>query len=168
MRKSKSTSLIALAAFGAATAGAAWFGARYSRDRNRSSWYRDLDKPSFTPPDEAFSAVWTALYAMIALSGWRIWCAAPSRERNRALGLWIAQLAANARWSKLFFGQRRPLAALGEDVALERIVLSYIASARKVDRLAAGMFIPYAAWVAFASVLNAEIARRNPGCESTS
>ena len=162
MSKGKSRSLIALAAFGAATAGAAWFGARYSRDGSRSSWYRHLDKPNYTPPDEVFPAVWTALYAMIALSGWRVWCAAPSRERNRALGLWIAQLAANARWSKLFFGQRRPLAALGEDMALERIVLSYITTARKVDRLAAGMFIPYAAWVAFAGVLNAEIARRNP------
>jgi translocator protein len=162
MSKSKSSTLIALAAFGAATAGAAWFGARYSRDRNRSSWYRKLDKPGFTPSDETFPVVWTALYAMIALSGWRIWCATPSRDRNRALGLWIAQLAANARWSKLFFGQQRPLAALGEDVALERIVLSYISAARKVDGLAAGMFIPYAAWVAFAGVLNAEIARRNP------
>jgi translocator protein len=162
MSKGKSGSLIALAAFGAATAGAVWFGARYSRDGNRSSWYRKLDRPRFTRPGETFPAVWTALYVMIALSGWRVWCAAPSRERARALGLWIAQLAANARWSKLFFGQRRPLAALGEDVALERIVLSYVLAARKVDGLAAGMFIPYAAWVAFAGVLNAEIARRNP------
>lgn len=162
MSKRKSASLLALTAFGAATAGVAWFGARYSRNARRDSWYRALDKPSFTPPDEAFPVVWAALYAMIALSGWRVWCAAPSRERNRALGLWIAQLAANAHWSKSFFGERRLLAALGEDVALERIVLSYIGAARKVDRLAAGMFIPYAAWVAFAGVLNAEIARRNP------
>lgn len=162
MSRSKSNSLIALAVFGAATAGAAWLGARYTRRAKHDSWYHDLDKPSFTPAEEAFPVVWTALYAMIALSGWRIWCAAPSRERNRALGLWIAQLAANARWSKLFFGQQRPLAALGDAVALERIVLSYISAARKVDRAAAGMFVPYAAWVAFAGVLNAEIARRNP------
>jgi translocator protein len=157
---------MALAAFGAATAGAAWFGARYRRSARRDAWYRELEKPSFTPTDATFRMVWTGLYAMIALSGWRVWCAAPSRERNRALGLWIAQLAANAHWSKSFFGERRLLAAVGDDVALERIVLSYIAAAGKVDRLAAGMFVPYAAWVAFASVLTAEIARRNPDCES--
>lgn len=162
MSKSKSNSLIALAAFGTATAGAAWLGSRYSRKAQQDSWYHKLDKPSFTPPDQVFPVVWTALYAMIAWSGWRIWCAAPSSERNRALGLWIAQLAANARWSKLFFGQRRPTAALGDVVALERIVFSYISAARKVDKTAAGMFVPYAAWVAFAGVLNAEIARRNP------
>jgi translocator protein len=157
-----SKSLLALGAFGAATAGAAWFGAHYSRNAQRNPWYRKLDKPSFTPPDAAFPVVWTALYAMIALSGWRVWCAAPSRERNRALGLWIAQLSANAHWSKLFFGQQRTFAALGDVVALERIILSYISASRKVDRAAAGLFIPYAAWVAFAGVLNAEIARRNP------
>jgi translocator protein len=156
-----SKSLLALGAFGLATAGAAWYGARCSRNASRDSWYRNLDKPDFTPPDKAFPLVWTALYAMIAWSGWRIWCATPSPERNRALGLWIAQLAANARWSKSFFGQRRPLAALGGAVALERIVLSYISAARKVDRAAAGAFVPYAAWVAYAGVLNAEIARRN-------
>jgi len=166
MSKSKSTSLIALAAFGAATAGVAWYGARHRRSASRDLWYRELDKPSFTPPDKAFPVVWTGLYAMIALSGWRVWCAAPSRDRNRALGLWIAQLAANAHWSKLFFEQRHPLKALGDVVALERIVLSYIAAARKVDQAAAGLFIPYAAWVAFAGVLNAEIARRNPNRES--
>jgi len=161
-----SRSLLALGAFGVATAGAAWVGARYSRKAEQDSWYGELDKPSCTPPDAAFPVVWTTLYAMIAWSGWRIWCSTPSRERNRALGLWIAQLAANARWSKLFFGQQRPLAALGDLVALERMILSYISAARKVDRVAAGVFVPYAAWVAFAGVLNAEIARRNPASES--
>jgi len=35
-------------------------------------------------------------------------------------------------------------------------------AARKVDHAAANAFIPYAAWVAFTAVLNAEIARLNP------
>ena len=161
MTKEKSR-LLALAAFSAATAGAAWYGAHYSRKGNRGSWYRRLDKPSFTPPDAVFPVVWTALYAMIAWSGWRIWSAAPSRDRNAALRLWVSQLAANAQWSKLFFGERRPRLALGDIVALEGTITSYISAARKVDRAAANAFIPYAAWVAYATVLNAEIVRRNP------
>jgi translocator protein len=155
-----SRSLLALVAFGAATAGAAWYGARYNG--NRDAWYQELDKPSFTPPDAVFPVVWTALYAMIAWSGWRIWSAAPSRERNKALRLWISQLAANARWSKLFFGKHRPRLALADILALDGTITSYIAAARKVDRAAANAFIPYGAWVAFATVLNAEIVRLNP------
>ena len=40
--------------------------------------------------------------------------------------------------------------------------MSYISAARKVDRAAADAFIPYAAWFAFATILNVEIARLNP------
>jgi len=162
MSSARSRSLLALAGFGLATAGAAWYGARYSRNGNRDTWYRELEKPGFTPPDKVFPVVWTTLYALIAWSGWRVWSAAPSRHRDAALRLWISQLAANAKWSKLFFGQHRPIAALADIVALESILLSYLKTARKVDPAAANAFIPYAAWVVFAGVLNAEIARRNP------
>jgi len=47
--------------------------------------------------------------------------------------------------------------------ALESMIVRYIATARKVDTTAALCFVPYAAWVGFATVLNADIARRNPG-----
>ncbi len=160
MTKEKSRSLLALAGFGLVTAGAAWYGSRYSKG-NRDPWYRQLDKPDFTPPDKVFPIVWTSLYALIAWSGWRVWSAAPSRHRSAALRLWISQLAANAKWSKLFFGQHRPIAAFADAVALEGIIFSYMNSARKVDGAAATAFVPYAAWIAFATVLNAEIARRN-------
>jgi len=162
MPRARSSSYLALAGFGLATAGAAWYGSRYSRNGNRDSWYRSLDKPSFTPPDAVFPVVWTTLYALMAWSGWRVWSAAPSRQRDAALRLWISQLAANARWSRLFFGKHSPRLALADVLALESMVISYIAAARKVDRAAGNAFIPYGAWVAFATVLNAEIVRRNP------
>jgi len=161
MPNARTGSLLALAGFGLATAGAAWYGARYSRG-NRDGWYRDLRKPSFTPPDKVFPVAWTTLYALIAYSGWRVWSAAPSRQRDAALRLWISQLAANAQWSKLFFVQRRPTLALVDVFALEGSIIAYIAAAHKVDRAAAYAFVPYAAWVAFATVLNAEILRLNP------
>ena len=165
MRKAPSRSLLALAGFGLLTAGAAWYGSRRSRNANRESSYRDLEIPGFTPPNAVFPAVWTMLYAMIAWSGWRVWSAAPSRKRDAALRLWISQLAANAKWSKLFFGQHRPRLALADILALEGAIISYITAAHKVDRAAANAFIPYAAWVAFAAVLNAEIIRKNPNLD---
>lgn len=155
-------SLLALAGFSLATAGAAWYGSRYSRNGSRQAWYRNLEKPSFTPPREIIPVVWTSLYCLMAWSGWRIWSAAPSRHRTAALRLWMSQLAANARWSKLFFGEHRPTLALADSIALEGMIFSYMTAARKVDSAAANAFIPYAAWVAYATVLNSEIARLNP------
>jgi translocator protein len=162
MSNGNSRSLLALAGFGLATAGAAWYGTRHSRQEGRAIWYRGLDKPSFTPPQNVYPVVGTTVYAMIAWSGWRIWSAAPSRERNHALRLWISQLATQAKWSKLFFGEPSAGLAVADAVALEGMIFAYIKAARKVDRGAANAFIPYAAWVAFAAVLNSEVARLNP------
>jgi benzodiazapine receptor len=155
-------SLLALAGFGAATAVAAWYGARHSPKR-RDDWYDRLNKPRLTPPKAVFPVVWTSLYGLMAWSGWRIWKAQSSPERTRALRLWAAQLATNAKWSKLFFGQHRPDLALVDSAALEWEIAKYIGVARQVDPAAAAAFIPYLAWVGFAAMLNAEIVRRNPG-----
>ncbi len=157
-----SRSLLGLVGFSAAVAIAAWYGSRKSRSGNSHQWYRKLDKPSFTPPDQVFPIVWTGIYGLIAWSGWRVWSAPPSSARSRALRLWATQLASNARWTKLFFEKHRPDLSLRDSIGLEAAILGYIVQAGKVDAAAALAFVPYAAWVGFATVLNAEIARRNP------
>jgi tryptophan-rich sensory protein len=91
-----------------------------------------------------------------------VWRGAPGPARTRALALWGTQLALNAGWSAVFFGARRPRAALVEIGALLASIAGYAAAARKVDRPAAWLVAPYAAWTAFAAVLNAGIVRRNP------
>lgn len=124
-------------------------------------WYRKLKKPPFQPPGKVFGPVWTALYAMSALSGSRIYRAEPSDARTRALRLWGVQLVANGLWSRLFFGQKRTKLALVDIAALLATNIAYTRVARRVDRKAARLFVPYIAWVGFAAVLNEEIVRRN-------
>lgn len=165
----KSGSLLSLAVFGGAVLAAGLYGARHSpKDPGTKLWYSRLRKPSYTPPDYVFPIVWTILYGMIAVSGWRVWSSQPSHARRKALRLWAEQLIANAEWTKLFFGQHRPKLALADVVAMEGIILEYISAARKVDGLAALLFVPYMGWVAFATLLNADIALLNPGAESKS
>lgn len=163
----KSNAVLGLIGFGAAVVAAGWYGARYSpRDLRTRIWYKRLDKAPFNPPNYVFPIVWTSLYSLIAISGWRVWREEASPERSRALRLWVSQLMTNAEWTKLFFGQHRPKWALVDVLSLESMILSYIEASRSVDKTAAACFIPYAAWVAFAAVLNAEIVRRNPDAEA--
>jgi benzodiazapine receptor len=143
-----------------ATAAVAIVGAR-STVRGRGLWYRRLAKPRFNPPDRVFGPVWTALYALMSYSAYRIWRKRSSPERTRALTLWGAQLGLNGLWSPLFFGSHRPRAALADLVGLAAAIGAYIAAAAKVDRVAALLMAPYAAWVSFAGVLNEEIVRLN-------
>ena len=125
-------------------------------------WYRLLRKSSLNPPAAAFGPVWTALYASSALSAARVYRADSSPARTRALALWATQQAFNAAWSPLFFGQRKPRAALVDLGLLWSTLGSYLLQARKVDRTAAALVLPYLAWVSFAGLLNEEVVRKNP------
>jgi translocator protein len=159
--KNGAKSIGALALLASAPAAAAGLGAWVSR-RGGLGWYHTLKKPRFNPPDRLFGPVWTALYGLMTLSAFRVWRRPPSQDRTRALSWWVAQLAFNALWSPIFFGLRRPRAALVDIAALLPAIGAYIVAARRVDRAAAWLVAPYAAWVAFATVINEEIVRRNP------
>jgi benzodiazapine receptor len=125
------------------------------------SWYAALAKPPFNPPDWVFGPVWTTLYAMIAVAGWRVWRRRSERGAGSALIAWGVQLALNLAWSFIFFGARLIGAALADIVVLlAAIVLTAILSWR-VDRLAGVLLMPYIAWVSFATVLNASLWKLN-------
>ena len=117
-------------------------------------WYAGLAKPAFNPPNWVFAPAWSLLYICIALAGWHIWRADKSAPLKP---LWIGQLILNFLWSPVFFGLRLPGPALVVILALLATILVFIARAWNRDRIAAWLFIPYAAWVAFASLLNAAI-----------
>lgn len=148
--------------FGAVvTATAVAGGATGPRGGQTGRWFRSLEKPSFQPPDAVFGPVWTALYPTIAIAGWRIWDAPPSPERDRALRWWTAQMAANAAWTPVFFGLRRPPAALAVLAAQLTSTAALVRSSARVDAPTAALLGPYLGWSAFAFALNEEIVRRN-------
>ena len=150
---------LGLLAFLGVTGAVATLGARTARP---GLWYRALRKPPFTPPDGVFPLVWTALYGLIAVSGWRVWRRRGRLGRGWALGLWGTQLALNGAWSWLFFGRRRARASLADIGLMLAAIGSYAGAARRIDRPAAWMMAPYLGWTAFAGALNEEIVRRNP------
>lgn len=117
-------------------------------------WYQALEKPAFNPPDWLFAPVWTALYVMIAVAGWRIWV---RRDTHGAMSVWWLQLGLNFLWSPVFFTLRSPGAALLVISLLLMSILVFLRLTWERDRIAALLFMPYAAWVAFAAVLNASI-----------
>jgi tryptophan-rich sensory protein len=127
-----------------------------------STWYAALEKPPFNPPDRVFGPVWTALYVLMAVSAWRVWRLREAPAARLALGLWALQLALNLCWSIVFFGARLPGAALAEIAALFAAIVATAALSWRLDRVAGALLVPYAAWVAFAALLNAAIWRLNP------
>ena len=124
-------------------------------------WYASLAKPSWNPPNWIFGPVWTVLYAMIGVAGWRLWTRRAASAGMRALQAFAAQLALNFAWTPAFFGLQRPGLALAVIVALLGAIAATIALSWRTDRVAAVLLMPYMAWVSFATALNAAIWRLN-------
>jgi translocator protein len=124
------------------------------------SWYRNLNRPSWTPPDWAFPVVWTILYVMIAIAGWLVWKA---QGVGPALVVWGINLAVNAAWSWIMFGLRQIGLALADVVLLWLLTVGFIFLAAPVDSWASWLFVPYLVWVSIASALNFEVWRLNRG-----
>lgn len=117
-------------------------------------WYAALAKPSFNPPNWIFGPVWTVLYILIGIVGWRVWTkSADQRLRVR----WVFQMALNFAWSPVFFGLQNISAGLVVITLLLAVILAFAMRAVQRERISAMMFVPYIAWVSFATVLNASI-----------
>jgi benzodiazapine receptor len=121
------------------------------------TWYAGLRKPPWTPPRIAFPIVWPILYFLMAISVWRFWEAPPSSLRTDVLLLFAAQLTLNAVWSPVFFGAKNIAAGLAIIVLLALCLTATIIVGFQVDHVAALLLLPYIAWTAFATALNARI-----------
>ncbi len=122
-----------------------------------NDWYQSLEKPGFTPPDWLFPPVWTTLYALMAIAGWRVWRESGFFEARWALLAFATQLGLNFGWSLLFFGINLIGAALMEIVVLLCAIVVTTFLFAKRDRLAGVLLMPYVLWVGYALVLNASI-----------
>ena len=124
-------------------------------------FYAQLSKPSWAPPAGVFGPVWTVLYALMGVAAWLVW-RSPGPKRL-TLGLFAAQLAANALWSWLFFAWHLGALAAVEVVILLALIVATIGAFWRTSRTAALLLLPYLFWVAFASLLTWTVWRSNPG-----
>ena len=122
------------------------------------SWYAALRKPSFNPPNWVFAPTWTVLYIMIAVAGWRTYL---QDTKCHAMQFWYAQMLLNFAWPPIVFALHSLTLGLAIIVVLLLTIVTFIVIQWRINRQAALLFIPYAAWVGFASVLNYELVRLN-------
>lgn len=142
------------ASFGAAALGSS------ATVRGLREWYPSLRKPRWNPPNAVFGPVWTVLYLAMAVAAWLAW--RTGAGVTLALSLFAAQLALNVAWSVVFFGLRQVRAGFVVIVCLWLAIAVTLVVFASIDPVAGALFVPYLAWVTFASFLNGAIARLNP------
>ncbi|PRY21248.1 TspO/MBR related protein [Aliiruegeria haliotis] len=127
-------------------------------------WYRNLRKPSWTPPSWLFSVMWTAIYLLMSWAAARV---AIAEDGGLALALWALQITLNTLWTPVFFGLHRMRAGLWIILFLLATVAATTIAFLQIDLLSGILMIPYLIWVSVAACLNYAILRLNPD-ETTS
>jgi len=119
-----------------------------------SDWYRQLNKPSWTPPDWVFPVMWTTLYILMGVSSWLVWKQGGFSQQSYPLGAYCFQLALNFMWTPIFFGMKRPDFAFVEIVILWLAIAVTIYLFWPVNAIASMLLLPYILWVTVATALN--------------
>ncbi|MBR2864960.1 MAG: tryptophan-rich sensory protein [Elusimicrobiaceae bacterium] len=122
--------------------------------RSNMAWYHSLNQPVFAPPDWVFTAVWMILYILLGIVGYLIVRDGITRQSRPTLVLFVGQLALNACWTPIFFGQQE----IG--LALVWLSMMIFVTAWLMKRLwapqhqAFWLMVPYGLWLCFAWCLN--------------
>ncbi|MDO9496806.1 MAG: TspO/MBR family protein [Nocardioides sp.] len=158
------TGLRNLTATGAAALASAGLGAAATTPD--ADWYRDLQKPPWSPPSIVFPLVWTPLYTDIAVTSAAALTRLEQEGRHdevaalrRALAI---NLVLNTGWSVLFWQARRPWLAAAWSGLLAAHSAALVGRVAKVDSSLGAALAPYPLWCGFATALNTSIARRGP------
>jgi len=125
------------------------------------TWYATLAKPSWNPPNWIFAPVWSALYFCMAVAAWLVWRQGGFPSAKVPLTLFAVQLALNVLWSCIFFGLEKSGLAFGEVLLLWTAIAATMVLFWQRSMIAGLLFVPYVAWVSFASFLNFTIWRLN-------
>ena len=146
----------------------AYFPSKSMGDSTDSAWYACI-RPSVTPPNIVFPIVWTTLYVLIAIALAEtlrhIW-----RSHTGVLWLLLAayalNLALNASWTYVYFGQRNVMLAFIILLMLWGTTLFLVvATFNELPYKWVGfILLPYLLWITFASVLNGMSVSKAESC----
>lgn len=117
------------------------------------TWYKFLNKPSFSPPNWLFGPAWLTLYLLMGIALYLNWIKKTKQAKSN-VRLFFIHLFFNLIWTPIFFGAKNLFLALIVIVVIWIFIVTMIFKFWKVSKTASFLLIPYLLWVSFASILN--------------
>lgn len=123
-------------------------------------WYHNLIKSDFNPPSITFSIVWSLLYVLLAVTGWRLWKNQKTNFSQESKNIWylfVAQMIMNWLWTPIFFQFHWIGISLVWLIVLICLNLLIVYRLIKIDAFHGVCYLLYILWLFFATYLNAVI-----------
>lgn len=122
-------------------------------------WYDTLVKSPLNPPRIAFPIVWTTLYIMLAVAGYRLWLKRNDDTKGKKhLAFFAAYMVVNWAWSFIFFAGHMIDFGFAwiilSDIILALLIFFLWQNKQKVDIV---FLMPTFLWGVFAAYLNGYI-----------
>jgi len=131
----------------------AGLGSLLTSGNTNTTWYQQI-KPSITPPNWVFPIAWNILFILIAVALYFSLIKLKSRTKKFVIGIYATNFILNVLWSLLFFKLHLVGWAFLEIIIMWISILILIEGNWKGSRISSYLLMPYALWVAFASILN--------------
>lgn len=142
-------------------AGAVVFGVQRLVPTFDVSWYKALQKPTWTPPNWVFPAVWIPLKVLQSVAAWLVWKSGSGNELVLPMAIFGAHLFLGNWWNVVFFGRRQLKESLTWMGIFWFSIAGCIGSFYQVSPLAAALVVPTQIWVTIAAKLNYDIVKLN-------
>lgn len=136
------------------------FASSYFTFHGITGWYSLLNKSPYTPPDQYFGIVWTALYFLMSLAATMIW-ERHVKWNNAPLRWWFIQLITGLIWCMVFFGMHEIEGGFYVICFEWFAVLVAMRAFWHIDRTPGLLMLPLFLWVSFATYLNYYIWQNN-------
>jgi tryptophan-rich sensory protein len=121
---------------------------------NIASWYVHLRKPSWTPSSLAIRTIWSVIYACMGYASYLVY---NEGGNPMALVLYGVQLLLTWSVSPVFFGLHNLKLAAYQGCVLWVAVASCGIQFYSINQMAGLLFVPYQAWITFATFLSFQI-----------
>lgn len=137
-----------------------WAQPRQTLVESQKTWYRAIRKPSWTPKDWMFPAVWIPLKIMQVFAARIVW-STTGRRFNLPIVLFVVHQALGDLWNTAFFREHYIEGGLSIILQFFAVLLLTTYQFQTVDPLAGFFMLPTCAWLLVATALNADIYRKN-------
>lgn len=117
--------------------------------------YKDLVKPTLSPPGIVFPIAWTIMYLLIGISYTLL--KEKGKVPKETQQLYYTQLIFNYLWTFIFFIFRLRLLSVLWIIILDILVILMLYQFYKQNKVSGILLIPYVLWLLFATYLNISI-----------